>query len=107
LDDNDDWSLSVSGQALLINGQPLGVVAKVATQSRAPLFAEISIRPQVNLLRLDEVMVVTGKLNESAQREAVRPVEQKSKSEPPRARQQRVNDVKPQPRQAPGDGAVG
>ena len=68
LDDNDDWSLSVSGQALLINGQPLGVVEKVAKQSRAPLFAEVSVRPQINLLQLDEVMVVTGKVSEGGRR---------------------------------------
>jgi hypothetical protein len=42
-----------------LHGRPLGRVSRVAPQTTAPLYADIRIEPVANLLRLQEVMVLT------------------------------------------------
>ena len=54
LRDAEDWPL-------LVNGYVLGKIVKIEEQSRARLFAELTVRPMVTLSQLREVMVVTGK----------------------------------------------
>jgi cell shape-determining protein MreC len=51
LDDHDDWPLNVQGFAV-------GRIVSINPQQNAPLFADIRIEPQTNLMRLTEVMVM-------------------------------------------------
>lgn len=68
--DEQDWSITASGQTVLLEGQVLGVVEQVREQARSALHAEVLIKPQVNLLQLEEVMVVTGRLRAAAKQPA-------------------------------------
>jgi cell shape-determining protein MreC len=52
LDDREGWPASVQGFKV-------GHVTSVQKQANAPLFADIRIEPEINLLQLTEVMVVT------------------------------------------------
>jgi cell shape-determining protein MreC len=49
----------------MMSGYRIGQVERIAEQPRSPLFAEITVRPRINLMHLREVMVVTGKVNEN------------------------------------------
>jgi cell shape-determining protein MreC len=49
--DEPDWPMNVQGL-------PLGRVVAIEPRTDAPLYAQIRVEPQVNLLRLSEVMVV-------------------------------------------------
>ena len=60
---DEDWPLMMSGYRI-------GQVEKVVEQAKSPLFAEITVRPRINLMHLREVMVVTGKANENVVAEA-------------------------------------
>ena len=55
---DEDWPLMMSGYRI-------GQVERIAEQAKMPLFAEITVRPRINLMHLREVMVVTGKENEN------------------------------------------
>lgn len=55
---DEDWPLMMSGYRV-------GQVEAVQEWARNPLFAEITVRPRINLMHLREVMVVTGKENET------------------------------------------
>ena len=63
---DEDWPLMMSGYRI-------GQVERVAEQAKSPLFAEITVRPRINLMHLREVMVVTGKANENLVAEAKGP----------------------------------
>lgn len=54
---DEDWPLMMSGYRI-------GQVERVAEWGRNPLYAEITVRPRINLMDLREVMVVTGKERE-------------------------------------------
>lgn len=51
---DDDWPPIVTGHVL-------GIVEKISPQRKAPLHAEIIVRPPGNAMALSEVMVVTGR----------------------------------------------
>jgi cell shape-determining protein MreC len=53
LRDPEDWPV-------VVNGFVIGQVELVERQPRASLFADIWVRPRLNLLQLNEVMVVVG-----------------------------------------------
>src|SRR5688572_15599713 len=71
--DEQDWSITASGQTVLLEGQVLGVVELVREQAKSALHAEVLIRPQVNLLQLEEVMVVTGRSRNAKQDQPAMP----------------------------------
>ncbi|MFI5379334.1 MAG: rod shape-determining protein MreC [Tepidisphaerales bacterium] len=52
LKDPDDWPV-------VANGFIIGQVESIAKQPKATLYAEIQVRPRLNLMQLNEVMVVT------------------------------------------------
>ena len=52
LKDPDDWPV-------VVNGFIIGQVESIEKQPKATLFAEIQIKPRLNLMQLNEVMVVT------------------------------------------------
>jgi hypothetical protein len=54
LNDPDDWPMP-------INGYLIGRITQIIEMPKAPLYAEITVTPKMNLKQLREVMVVTGK----------------------------------------------
>ncbi|MGA2499626.1 MAG: rod shape-determining protein MreC [Tepidisphaeraceae bacterium] len=52
LKDPDDWPV-------VVNGFIIGQVESIEKQPKATLFAEIQVKPRLNLMQLNEVMVVT------------------------------------------------
>jgi cell shape-determining protein MreC len=51
LDDHEDWPLNIQGFSV-------GRIVSIHPQQNAPLFADVRIEPQTNLMRLTEVMVM-------------------------------------------------
>src|SRR5699024_9034100 len=82
LRDPDDWPM-------VVNGYMIGTVTRIEEQAKAPLFAEITLTPRLNLRQLREVMVVTGKYTPDPKHPAAPEITVKSTGAQTPAAQQR------------------
>jgi hypothetical protein len=59
----EDWVMIDDPESYpsLLQGRKIGQIESVKPSTRNPLFAEIIVRPKVDLRRLKEVMVLTGR----------------------------------------------
>jgi rod shape-determining protein MreC len=60
---NADWVMidDPDSYPALLQGRKIGQIESIKPSTRNPLFAEIVVRPKVDLRRLKEVMVLTGR----------------------------------------------